>query len=608
VLQVMRSSAKWVFWILAVAFIGGFLLVESSGLLGRSAVGPTSAVATVNGTDILYTDWQRRSSQLMQQEQQQAGHTLTQDEQRRIENQAFDELVSDVLLQQEYRKRGIGVTDAELRDYARFAPPQWVTTSPDLQTEGRFDMTKYQRLLTSGQARQSGLLVALEQYYRSEVPKEKLAEQVTAGVYVTDLDLWRAWQDANDSAAVSFVAIRPTPTAADSNVSDADLRKFYDAHKAEFDRPGHATVSVLYIPRVVSSADSVAARNRIVELRNEIVAGTKFEEVAKRESADSVSAANGGDLGKGPRGRFVAEFEKAIDALKPGELSGPVLTPFGYHLIRLDSRSGDTVATHHILLRIQPSDSSAAKVDREADELAKLAAGSEQPAKFDEAAKALSLTPFKVDVTEGEPAMHDGKYVPSVSAWAFNGARKGEISDIIDGEDGYYLARLESLTESTKSFDAAKDAVRGRVAIDRAVERAVPQASELATAARSSSLEAAAAARKLSVQKTGLVTRSDAAAAFGSVGEALGAAFALPVNTVSVPIRERDAVFVLRVDQRKPADRATFDVKKKELRAQRQQQVRQQYLQAYFEDLRKSAKIEDHRKEITAQLRRQNET
>jgi len=204
--------------------------------------------------------------------------------------------------------------------------------------------------------------------------------------------------------------------------------------------------------------------------------------------------------------------------------------------------------------------------------------------------------------------MHDGKYVPSVSAWAFNGTRPGEISDIIDADDGYYLARLDSLTESTKTFEAAKSAVRGRVAIDRAVERAVPQANELAAAARSSSLEAAAAAKKLTVQKTGLVTRSEAASEFRSVGEALGAAYALPVGTISVPIRERDGVFVLKVDQKKPADRAAFDARKKELRTARQQQLRQQYLQAYFEDLRKSAKIDDRRKEITAQLRRQSET
>ena len=68
-LQTMRSSAKFVFWILAVAFIGGFLLAETSGLLGSSPVTPTTAVAKVNGRDILYADWQRRSQQLLQQEQ-----------------------------------------------------------------------------------------------------------------------------------------------------------------------------------------------------------------------------------------------------------------------------------------------------------------------------------------------------------------------------------------------------------------------------------------------------------------------------------------------------------------------------------------------------------
>jgi peptidyl-prolyl cis-trans isomerase D len=438
------------------------------------------------------------------------------------------------------------------------------------------------------------------------VPKEKLVEQVTVGVYVTDLDLWRAFQDANDSAAVSFVVLRPTPTTADSNVTDTELRAYYDAHKSEFDRPGRATASVLYIPRVVTSADSAAVRTRIAQLRSEIVGGTKFEDVAKRESADSGSAAAGGDLGKGVRGRFVPEFEKALDALKPGEISAPVLTPFGYHLVRLDSRSGDTISAHHILLKVQPSDSSAAKVDRAADQLSKLAAGSDVPAKFDQAAKALGITPFKVTVAEGEPAMHDGKYVPSVSAWAFNGARIGESSDLFDADDGYYLARLESLTEGGKTFDAVKADVKARVARDRAVERAVPQANELASAARSGSLEAAAATRKLPVQKTGLVNRSGAAAAFGGVGEALGAAFALPVNTVSVPIRQNDGVFVLHVDQRKPADSVAFEAKKKDLRVQRQQQLRQQRLQAYFEDLKKSAKIDDRRKAIANQLRRQS--
>jgi peptidyl-prolyl cis-trans isomerase D len=606
VLQTMRSSAKFVFWILAVAFIGGFLLVETSGLLGSSAVTPTTAVARVNGTDILYTDWQRRAQQLVQQEQQQSGRSLTQDEIRRIENQAFDDMVSEILLQQEYRRRGIVVSNEELRDYARYAPPRWVQTAPELQTDGQFDPAKYQRLLGSAQARQSGLLVALEQYFRTEIPKQKLFDQVTTGLFATDAELWRAWQDANDSASISVVAFRPTPTAADANVSEGDLRKYYDAHRAQFDRPAHAVLSVLYIPRLVSAADSAAVRARIVALRAEIAGGAKFEDVAKRESADSGSAVRGGDLGKIARGQLVPAFEQAAYALKPGEMSGPVLTQFGYHLIRMDARSGDTLSLHHILLRIQASDSSSAKVDREADQLAKLAAGADQPAKFDQAAKALGLTPFRVTAVEGEPAQYNGKYVPSVSAWAFNGARKGETSDLFDAEDGYYLARLDTLSEGGKTFGAVKDAVRAKVASERAVERVVPAAVQLAAAAHRSTLESAAAAAGTTVTRTGMTTRAGAVKAIGSLGEAVGAAFVLPVNTVSAPIRQSDGVFVIRVDARKPADRAAFEAAKSELRARRLQQLRQQRVQMYLDDLRKSASISDRRKEINAQLRRQS--
>src|SRR4051794_33785718 len=158
----MRSSAKFVFWILAIAFVGGFLLFQSSGLMGRAAVTPTTAVASVNGTDILYTDWQRRTSQLMQEEQQQAGQSLSQDEVQRIENQAFDDMVQEILLQQEYRRRGITVSDAGGRYSAGFAPPGWIPGAPDLQTDGQFPPAKYQRWFARGQARQSGLLVALE--------------------------------------------------------------------------------------------------------------------------------------------------------------------------------------------------------------------------------------------------------------------------------------------------------------------------------------------------------------------------------------------------------------------------------------------------------------
>lgn len=207
---------------------------------------------------------------------------------------------------------------------------------------------------------------------------------------------------------------------------------------------------------------------------------------------------------------------------------------------------------------------------------------------------------------ENQPAMYEGKYIPSVSAWAFDGARPGETSDLFDAEDGYYLARLDTLVQGGKDFDAVKGDVRARMAQERAIERIVPSAAQLAQAAKATSLEAAAAKAGMTVTKTGMTTRGGAVSSFGSLGEAIGAAFALPVGTVSAPVRQTDGVFVIRVDAKKPADRAAFEAQKNELRARRLQVLRQQRVQAFLDDLRKNAKIEDNRKEINAQLRRQS--
>jgi parvulin-like peptidyl-prolyl isomerase len=108
------------------------------------------------------------------------------------------------------------------------------------------------------------------------------------------------------------------------------------------------------------------------------------------------------------------------------------------------------------------------------------------------------------------------------------------------------------------------------------------------------------------VVKTALSTRSGLARDFGSVGEAVGAAFGLPLNTVSAPIRQEDGLFVMRVDARKPADKSTFEGSKASLRVRRLDSLRRQRVQLYLDDLRKSATIKDMRKEINALVRRQS--
>jgi peptidyl-prolyl cis-trans isomerase D len=607
VLQSMRSAAKYVWILLIVFFVGGFLLVESSGLLGTAPLTTGTTVAVVNGEDITYQAWQQATQALAQQEEARLGRGLSLDELQRVENEAFEQLVNEMLISQELERRGIQVTDEELRAAAQFPPPQ-LAQSPELQTDGRFDPAKYQRFLTSPAAREQGLLYQLELYYRREIPRQKLFSRLSVDAFLTDAQLWRIWQDQRDSAQVTFVSF-PADSVADSlvTVEDREMRAFFDRHRDQFTRPGRAVVSVVKIPRAVTAADSAAARERTLALRAEITGGGDFAEVARRVSADSVSGAQGGELGRGTLEQmgFVEPFTEAARALPTGQVSEPVLTPFGYHLIRVDERQGDTLALRHILVRIEQSDSTAARTDRLADSLARMAANTDLPTRLDSAAATLGLRVTRGEVLEGNILMLNDEFVPDVAGWAFSGAQPGETSDIFTADDGYYLARLDSLTVGGEQpFEAVREDIRRLLAREKKVATLIPRAQTLATAAAASTLEAAATAQGLRAQQTELFTRASGAPGLGTADKAVGAAFALPVGAVSAPIATQDAAVVLRVDRRVEADSVAWAAQKQAQRQQLTPVLREQRVRQFMASLRASAEVEDRRAEVRAAGRR----
>jgi peptidyl-prolyl cis-trans isomerase D len=602
VLQQMRSSAKYIWILIVVFFVGGFLLVQTSGLLGRAPVTTTTAVAKVNGEEILATTWFNATQNLEQQATQQTGRTISLDDRKHLQDQAFDQLVSDALLRQEYKRRGITVTDDEIAAAARTSPPPQLMQSPELQTDGRFDPDKYQRFLASPAARQEGLLLQLEAYYRDAIPREKLFEQVAGDIYVTDPQLWQAWKDTHDTAQIAYTAIRPEmlPDSA-VVVPQNEIADYYNKNKKDFEVPARATVSVLVIPRTVSAADSAAVRNHLLALRDRIVKGEKFEDVAKAESADSGSAANGGSLGKAVRGQFVPQFEQAAFALKPGDLSQPVLTPFGYHLMRVDERKGDTLSLRHILLKIQQSDAEATVTDKKADDLAKIAASTDKPEKLDEASRTLGIPIQKATVVETDALTINGKFIPSVGPWAFGGAHVGETSDLFDADDGYYLGRLDALSPGgIPSLEQATPEIRALLARQKKLDKLMPKARSISVSAAATSLERAAAAASLEFVKSPRFTRVGGAQGIGRLNEAIGAAFSLPLHTVSAPIRTHDVIYVEQVEMRVTSDSLQWARQKDIQRAQVTNQMRQARIRDFLTDLRESADIVDHRKQVEA--------
>lgn len=607
-LQSFRSAAKYIWFGVFLAFIGGFLLFDTSGLVGRAPVTNTSVVATVEGTDVPYLAFEQAAQNAVQQQERRMGRSLTLDEVEQVRDQTFEQVVLDILVQKEYDRRGIHVSQEEIQQAAQNSPPPDLMQSPDLQTDGRFDIEKYRRFLRSPAARTQGLLMQLENYYRDAIPRAKLMDQLVSDVYVSDARLWQAYKDANDTARVTYVRFDPS-TVPDTavTVSDAEVRAYYDRNKALFERPSRAVVSVLTIPRNITAADTNAARARALALREEIIGGAKFEDVARRESIDSVSAADGGSLGTGGRKRFVDPFEQVAYALKVGEISQPVLTEFGYHLIRVDARRpGDTLTVRHILLRVQQSDSSALRSDRRADSLARIAAEQTTPERFDSAAKHLNLTPETFTVIDGQPLNGPHGVLAGVSAWAFGGTERGETSALFDTETAFFLARLDSLTlGGTAPLDEVKDQIRIELLRRKKVEALRSRAQAFGQQAAKTSLESAAKAQALTVETSEPFTRGGFAGSLGRLNAAIGAAFTLPVGAVSEPIATDEAVFVMRVDRRVEASKAEFEKVKTERRQQAIAALRDQRVRAFYDALRKDADVEDNRAELAAAARRQ---
>src|SRR6266567_508709 len=510
-MRAMREITKPVFWVVAVSFIGWMAYGQITDIVG----GGRDVVLKVDGTIVRSQPFQQQyQATLEQYRRQQGGGRLSREDERQVQDRVADQFIQKILLDRAYRRFGITVSDDEIIQAARSSPPpqilQQVLQDATFQTNGQFDITKWQRYITSAG---SEFASQVEQLYREYLPQRKLEEYLTADVYVSEAKLWRIWRDQHESVTVALLAVHPEDIPDSlAPVSDAELERYYGTHQGDFKRPAAAWLSYVELPRVPNAADSAAALAHARALRAEIAGGkAKFEDLAKRESADSGSGSRGGDLGwvKRTGAGFVAPFAAAVRRLAPGILSEPVLTEFGVHLIRIDAAKGDSVHVRHILVPILLQGAHLDAVDTRTDSLDRLAADQTDGHRLDSAAHVLTLPLARAPkLVQGERLVLPEGPVPDVSVWAFD-ARTGETSPVIDGPRASYVFRLDSLEPAgvpplTQLRARVLDEARHEKKKALAREHAEPVARELHDA---TDLVAAARARGLRVQKEGPFTR-----------------------------------------------------------------------------------------------------
>ncbi|MEX0893177.1 MAG: peptidyl-prolyl cis-trans isomerase [Gemmatimonadota bacterium] len=598
----MRDNTKWIMLITALAFAALMMFEWGMDASGRSGTQMTGGeVGRVNRQSVSYEEYINTYQSLYQQQQASYPGPIPSALNKQIEDAAWEQVVMQKLVASELARRGIRVTEREIVEAARYAPPPELAQQELFLTNGQFDLDKYHQFLASP-AVDEQFLQGLEAYYRDILPRSKLYYQATAGAYVPDDELWRMWRDNRETATASFLSFDPEAMVPDDavSVSDAEVRAYYQEHQDDFEQPARATVRLVTMNRLPTAEDTAAVRERARELREQILAGRDFGEVAAVESADDATAVEGGQMSVVRGAGTAPAFEEAAFAQPPGQVGEPVQTEDGFHLIQVDSRTGDTAQVAHILLPLERTRESENRLFARADSLEELTTDGNLQA----AARRLGL---EVRTTEVTPAL---PFVPGIGEagegldWAFEEAETGEVSPVFETPSAYYALELVSRTEAgIQPLEQATPIIRAAVRADKKLARARDQVRERVDRIRAGeTLEQVAAETGRQVQTAGPFTRAEFVPGLGRLNPAIGTAFGLPEGATSGVVEADRRLFILRVEERTTADREAWEEQKEMQRQQVAQALTQQRWEQFLGALRESADVVD----LRAELERQN--
>ena len=592
-MQQLRNSTKWIMILVAMAFVGLMVFEWGMDISGRSS-GAQGEIGRVNGTPVLFEDYMASYRNLYDRVRNTQEIPVTSAQNSEIEDQAWNEVVTNILIRQELQRRGIMVTDEELRNAALFSPPpEWIS-DPAFQTDGQFDLVKYQQIVSGADPQ---TLLQLEAFYREIIPRGKLLRQVSSGIYLSDGELWDLYRQDNETASVSYVSFEPLTRVADDqvDVTPREISDYYSEHREDFLIPASATIVSALINKAPTPADTAAVLERAERLRQSILDGEDFAEVAMRESSGP-TAAEGGDLGVIAKGDLLTGMDSVVFGARLNRVSEPV-TSFGVHLIEVTERWGqDSAQVRHIALDLVRADESEFALLALADSLEAL--GESIP--LAEAATALGLQADTLDILQNGPFVPGAGDVSEGADWIFDPETQiGDGSPVFENSVAFYSMELVSFDPSRYLTEAeAETAIRNSIGTLKKVDVAAEEASEL--------LEEVLAGRPLSevareyaleLRDAGPFTRTQFVSGLGRFNAAVGASFGLEVGEVSGVVEANGNVFVIERTASQPADSLTW-VGQLELQRELEiGRIRQTRLDLWVIALREAANIVDRREQ-----------
>jgi peptidyl-prolyl cis-trans isomerase D len=623
-LNLMRKHAgSWMIKVILFAIVVVFVFWGVGSFTSRNQ----TQVADVNGEVISLDAYHQAYYQLLDNYRRVYGDQLNDNllKMLRPGEQALDQLISRILLLQESDRLNIEVNDQELKDA--------IQAMPAFQNNGVFDFKRYQQLLNFNK-------MSVEQFEKSErqdLRIGKLQSLVINGVHVSDEEA-RQWFDWNNAQVnveylvfepkqyddvvpsqeqiekyfkentlkyktepqvkVRYLHFDPDAYQQDVQVGDEEIADYYQLHTDEFKT--EKTVEARHILfKVNPDSDEAAvqeARAKAINVAKMAKAGQDFAQLAKQYS-EGPTRDKGGHLGAFKRNAMVKPFADAAFSMGPGDISDPVRTRFGWHVIKVEKINPATTqdleeATPKIRKRI---------IEERARQKALEAAEQAYDSVFDgddlKDADQSGRVPVRVTsfFTSGGLKDNNIRNTKQFATIAF-GLEPMAISEIQDWDDGYYLLQVvEKIPSTEPELDAVIDSVRKDVISAQQSERARTDAEALlAELKKGDSLADASRRRNLEPKETGFFKRTGQIDSIGFEQRISQIAFELSMEqpVADQVVEGRKGWYVLRLKERKLPPREDY-VKARTATLQRlTEQRKQAVFQSWVADLRERGVID----------------
>ena len=631
-LKTMRNSfhqLKWTLFLVIAVFILGFVFWSGSSSDPDRA---GQIVARIGNERITAVDFDRQYRAQVERYRQMYQGNFSPELERALDlpRNVLDSMIERMLRLEAARKLDLHVSDEELA--------QKIVTLPYFQENGQFiGRDKYEKMLRS-----NGVLPdRFEEELREDMLLDKYAGLVKASVVVPEADIAREFASRNDKATIEYVLIPAARLDSKAQPTDADLQAYLAKHQDRYRAPVQRKIKYLLIDRgrvrskitpneaelkaayeakkdTYSIPEQVNASHILVAVKDgdpnaDAAAKAKAETLAaraKQPGADFAKLANentddpsgkttGGKLPPFSHGQMVPEFEQAAFSMAPGEIRGPIKTQFGYHIIKVESKTPARTRSFDEVrgaLVAELSDRQAqGEVDRLSRELAEKLKGMRSAS--DDDLRKLQSDAVTYNTTEWTAR---GDAIPGIGtnqkfsdeAWSTPLAK---ISDtpVTTARGIAFVRPSEERAAGVPPLAEIKAKLENDWKAERREKDALAQLEPAAKELASGTTLAALATRYSTDVKT--TTEFGPAGPVPDVGAApdlAAAVFRTPQGQAGPPVAVPSGFVLFRVLTRVSGDKTTFEAQKDQLRDSIRQREADRLTRAYLQQARIERRVE----------------